>query len=616
MKLKNILVILVMFIIFTFSNLGYVKAEDNNFIRLYICGNKDFGIIESYNAKENVYEGVMPKLYKKLEESTGLNLEYKLDISSKDEEIKNRQVDLVTLVNDESYPEIIDKIKVFSLDKGENIYIGFTNIVDNVTMDTIKYAINHLSNDEREYILFSTLNKEMNDMKYKYDYYIIFSILFMMVFFLIIYIRLIKKRIIKIKSTDEITMYSNYKNFMKKYSLFITESNRQNYCLIDMGVDLSNVKKIYGYDVLEEILKSVATVLDENINDGEMFCRRTSSSFILLMECISELYLEERLVILAERIKNNITKYAFNISYGVYYLRTYDNDLKKASIYAMSARLKSEENGKLYTLCTKEEIENIEKEIFLEKNIIDDIKKGRFISYIQPIFDISDNTVPAVEILARWENEKYGLIKPKQFLQILEKNNLLYDIDIKMFRNACALLQKLKNNDNTILKVFCNFVRTAFLNEDFIDTLKEILVEYNVEANMIGIIITDDIILHNGEYNIKECVKKLKDAGFYVVLDNFGASKESLNDVIKLDCDFLKISPKLLENITTERQKNIIMQIVKLVQEFDTYIICENIKNTEMIKKIRDIGCNYAQGEFFCQAIPLEELLNNNKLFL
>ena len=85
-------------------------------------------------------------------------------------------------------------------------------------------------------------------MKYKYDYYIIFSILFMMVFFLIIYIRLIKKRIIKIKSTDEITMYSNYKNFMKKYSLFITESNRQNYCLIDMGVDLSNVKKIYGYD--------------------------------------------------------------------------------------------------------------------------------------------------------------------------------------------------------------------------------------------------------------------------------------------------------------------------------------------------------------------------------
>ena len=99
MKLKNILVILIMFINFTFSNLGYVKAEDNNFIRMYICGNKDFGIIESYNAKENVYEGVMPKLYKKIEESTGLNLEYKLDISSKDEEIKNRQVDLVTLVS-------------------------------------------------------------------------------------------------------------------------------------------------------------------------------------------------------------------------------------------------------------------------------------------------------------------------------------------------------------------------------------------------------------------------------------------------------------------------------------------------------------------------------------
>ena len=52
------------------------------------------------------------------------------------------------------------------------------------------------------------------------------------------------------------------------------------------------------------------------------------------------------------------------------------------------------------------------------------------------------------------------------------------------------------------------------------------------------------------------------------------------------------------------------------VNGVDTYIICENIKNTEMIKKIRDIGCNYAQGEFFCQAIPLEELLNNNKLFL
>ena len=614
MKIKGILVV---FLILICSIFNSVNAEytGEGLSEIYILGNDNLDIVESYNKKNGTYEGIMPKLYSKIEEIAGLNLEYKKSHISKGEEIRNKQVELVTLINEESYPEVVEKIKVFVLEDGREIFIGFTSLADTELINKIKGTVENLTHEEREYILLSTLNDELNAIKYRRDYYTIFAILVFVSLVLCMYVRHLRKKIRKEKFTDKITLYSNYNNFLEKYASFVGKIARQNYCLIDLGINLSNIEEVYGYDEVEKVLKEIADILDQNMNDNEMFCRRTESSMLLLLNYVSEQYLEERLVMLVEKIKNSIKKYNFDIACGIYFLKTSDSDLDKPILYALSARKNSEKNGKLITFCTRKVASNIDKNIFLEKNILEDIRRHKFISYAQPIIDINDNTVFAIEILARWENEKYGLIKPKQFLNILEKNNMLYNLDMQMFRNACELLQKFKNDGhNNNLKVFCNFARNAFSREDFLDSLKEILEEYRIEANMIGIIITEDT-LRNRTYNIKTCVKALKEEGFCVILDNFGGSRDSLNDVVHLNCDYIKFSPKLLENITTDRKKKIIMQIIKLMKEFNTQVICENVENDKMLQELKCMKFSYLQGNFYCQAIPVEELINNKKIF-
>ena len=599
----------------TLSQYTQEQIEYNNQLgEIYIIGSDNLGELEKYDSEKQEYVGLMPKLFENIKEKTGLNLKYTNIKTNKEETIKNSQGEIVSSIIGENLPEgITEKIKIFTLPNEENVYIGFTKIASEEVKNIVKTYINEMSQEEREKLILTTLQKD-EDIKIeqkKINYTVIFMIIILILMVTIItYIKNLKKKIRKEKSTDEVTGYSNYNNFEKNFNKFITDEVKANYCLVDLGIDIKNIEDIYGYEKEEEIIKEVAQIINDYIKDNEMFCRRTSNSFLILLDYISQKNLEERIVIIEEKIKNQSKKVntEIKIHFGIYNLKNNTGDLKEAVYYAMQTRKECEKNDTLMLICNQSLENKIDENYHLEKDILDAFKKKEFLSYVKPIINLKEKNIYAVEFLARWENERNGFVKPRRFLKILEKNNLIYELDKLMFKNACELIEYLKINQNREMRIFCNFARSSLTKKQFIDNIKETLEEYRVNPNLLGIVITEDFLTKN-TYNIKKVMKELKEIGVLIILDNFGGGANSLKDISEFECDFLKISNTILKDIDRQKNQEIVNHIVILSKNMGIEVICDNIEKSESEEILKNIGVNLLEGNLYCQPIPVEEML-------
>jgi len=77
-----------------------------------------------------------------------------------------------------------------------------------------------------------------------------------------------------------------------------------------------------------------------------------------------------------------------------------------------------------YMIFNDEMERQIERTLGVIKEIKENINENKFVLKYQPLFDVSAGKLVGFEILSRINSEKYGIISPKEFVKIAEKNNL------------------------------------------------------------------------------------------------------------------------------------------------------------------------------------------------
>ena len=538
-----------------------------------------------------------------------MKFEYLAPLETREMAIKNNQADIISAVNDEVPSG--DKLKIFTLESGEEICIGYTSIVSDDIKNLISNAICNVTNEEKEGVIISTLQENKypeNQTSVNIGVFItLLTTLLISFVIIVLFIRDLKRKLKREKYIDNVTGYGNYNNFEKTFQNVITDEIRQSYCLIDLGLSLKHIESIYGYDEVNSILKNVANVLSDKLKDNEIFCRKTDSSFLLLVDYVSLKILEERIINIYDAIHRKTSKYLIEANFGVYFLNVADRNLDKATYYTLQTRKYSEEKHKIFTVCNKAIISRANEKYDLEKSITQSLKKEEFIGYFQTIVDTTKEDVFAIEVLARWENKNNGFIKPSKFLKILEENNLIYDLDILMFRNACELLNRLQENNQKNVKVFCNFSKISLLKETLANQIRNIINEYDIKPDLLGIVITEDTF-YNRKYDIDMVVKKLKESGLKIILDNFGNSVYSLQDLTRLECDYIKISPSMINNIDQEANKKVIAELIKFIRNLGMDAICESVDTEEIKCALKSINCRLLQGDVYSPALPIDEM--------
>ena len=231
------------------------------------------------------------------------------------------------------------------------------------------------------------------------------------------------------------------------------------------------------------------------------------------------------------------------------------------------------------------------------------IRKRQVQPYLQAIVD-QDGRIVGAEALVRWIHPREGFLAPYRFIPALENNGMIAQVDRYMWRCACEILSRWKDNG---LFISINVSPKDFYFMDVVKELTGLVREYDVEPSRLRVEVTETVVMTDEAKRIS-ILKELREAGFIVEMDDFGSGYSSLNmlkdmpvDVVKIDMVFLR---KAEDN---ERAGTILSSIVEMTNKLRLSSISEGVETEEQFKSLRDMGCGMFQGYYFAKPMAVDD---------
>jgi EAL domain-containing protein (putative c-di-GMP-specific phosphodiesterase class I) len=104
------------------------------------------------------------------------------------------------------------------------------------------------------------------------------------------------------------------------------------------------------------------------------------------------------------------------------------------------------------------------------------------------------------------------------------------------------------------------------------------------------------------QLHLKEILMYYREKGYKIALDDVGEGYSSLNMLIKLKPDIIKIDRNIIENINKDEFKQSVYKALYTVaKENNIEVLAEGIETPYEIETIRSIGVDYMQGYYFAK---------------
>lgn len=126
---------------------------------------------------------------------------------------------------------------------------------------------------------------------------------------------------------------------------------------------------------------------------------------------------------------------------------------------------------------------------------------------------------------------------------------------------------------------------------------------------MLGVEITESVVMEDIAKSI-DFLNNLLDMGIKSYIDDFGTGYSSLAYLKKLPVCAIKIDREFVKNIPDDKENiEIIRATVNMAKSFNMKTVAEGAETAEQVKILKELGCDYVQGYYFCKPVPPEEFM-------
>ena len=252
--------------------------------------------------------------------------------------------------------------------------------------------------------------------------------------------------------------------------------------------------------------------------------------------------------------------------------------------------------------------EEIEKELDILNESRIALERRQFYLAVQPKCRITTGKIVGAEALVRWKHPERGMIFPGQFIPVLEKNGFISDLDLYVWEEACSHIRKWMDEGIKPIPISINVSRIDMLSMDVVKELNALIDKYKIEKKYLKVEITESAYVDDGN-KVLDILKELEDAGYTLLMDDFGSGYSSLNMLKEAIVDILKIDMKFLDMKEEDAKKGltILKSIIKMSNEMNLPIIVEGVETKEQADFLTKMKVRYAQGYLFYRPMHVDD---------
>ena len=381
-------------------------------------------------------------------------------------------------------------------------------------------------------------------------------------------------------------------------------------------VDLDRFKFIndsLGHQAGDELLRAMAERLKASVRESDTVARLGGDEFVLLINGQGD---PDSVAIVLERMLSDISQPwtiaqgDFNVTCSIGVALYPDDGQSAAALlkHADSAMYRAKEKGRNnFQFFTAELNALITERLELEQRLRRAMEREQFVLHYQPRIDLRTRQVVGAEALIRWNVPGLPEVPPAQFIPVAEEIGLIAPIGKWVLRTACTQNKAWQDAGNAPLVMSVNVSARQFRQDNFVQTVIEVLRDTGLQARYLEIELTESAVMHDAEQFIA-MLRELKDLGVQIALDDFGTGYSSLSYLKRLPVHRLKVDRSFVQDIATDGDDaTIVRTIIALGHNLGLKVVAEGVETEQQLQFLRDNQCDELQGYYFATPMPVAQ---------
>ena len=251
--------------------------------------------------------------------------------------------------------------------------------------------------------------------------------------------------------------------------------------------------------------------------------------------------------------------------------------------------------------------QTLERQIYVERLVKDSLRNGWFYLVYQPQYTIYDRRLRGFETLIRMNAPDGVRIPPVEFIGIAELSDLIFDIDEFVLSHAMREFREICYSSGNTITLAINISAKNIARPGFADRLLTLVKENNFPPECLEIEITEYSFAQDANNTI-ENIKKLRDNQVMIALDDFGTGYTSLEQLMKLPINLVKIDKSLIDNIIrNEMNMDFVKSVIYMGHIMDAEVIAEGVEYDSQVECLKELDCDFIQGYVWGKPTDFDE---------
>jgi diguanylate cyclase (GGDEF)-like protein len=381
-------------------------------------------------------------------------------------------------------------------------------------------------------------------------------------------------------------------------------------------IDLDGFKQIndsLGHDRGDQVLQEVARRLHANVFEYDTAARLGGDEFAVVLR---RLRAADDIAVVANRLRDALVRpiriddvFRFvGASIGASAYPGHgvtSTELLRNADAAMYQAKRGREGVRVYQSGTEDGAASLG----LAAALLTAIERDEIGLVFQPEYSLATGAVTGVEALARWQPDGSAAVPPTEFVVLAEETGLIRGLTMLTLRKALDEAVGWRRNGHD-LPVSVNLSGGVLGDVTLPNEVQRLLDERELPASALVLEITETAVIHDRQVAI-EVLRRLREAGVAIELDDFGSGHASFSALRDLPLDGVKIDRQLVADQAGGDAK-LLAATVELAHHLGLYVVAEGIEDEDTLVAVRRAGCDSAQGYHLARpmaSVALDEVL-------
>jgi EAL domain-containing protein (putative c-di-GMP-specific phosphodiesterase class I) len=234
--------------------------------------------------------------------------------------------------------------------------------------------------------------------------------------------------------------------------------------------------------------------------------------------------------------------------------------------------------------------------------VADALDTDRFTLYAQPILELQTNEITRHELLLRVLDESGGPQSPIQVLDIAERLDAVFDIDLWVVERAMQLAAE---QPGRCLQI--NLSGRSVGDPRLTDEVERLIDRYGVKPEQLTFEITETALIGNLS-EARRFADRIRDLGCELALDDFGSGYASFRYLRIFPIDLVKIDGEYVVDLVDSPQDQVLVRaLVQVCQAYGIHTVAEFVQDEPTLRLLRELGVDYVQGYLIGRPAPVAE---------